>query len=573
VCAKTADATRANPDPALIGEQSTLLRLADRVGELMQLRCPGFLSNWVQHRQFGLAVLQMAQKIRRDFLAADDAAAALSDAVDPSDGGVAAAALADADPATGAANRTGWRATLQIAATWRQISEPNTSVFWIDEMPEEAFKSGFGLETLLEAGCVWVAQLSMRLRDPRLYSEYCLLCHCLALSARAISQPSDARCPSRPCAHTADHRGTLQAVARRPVPSLLRAGTGADQAADAGAVHLDGRNAGCSKWSLPSSMVADVDLVGSRDLVQRSNSVHGCVCALVRAVVQIAAAKTPVEVLNVVGQDFWVVNRCVSSYVPGRVMEGTRLTLQVGFVPYFRRFAVSSLFTAMLTVSHAMQLVTHAMLYLVSGPGAAWQGHELRHPNRFVSTSSCLRTPSACWRPLHCHRCCWPLPFVLLHVLPCAACQLQSIAQPLRCSQPENTISVTPLAAASPHSIHADPLGPVRRGAQPPVARPPPGVPRHPARRGGSQCPCGRWWRGRRGRRNIRSAGAAFLLPLGQLRAAHARVGSHGLRRVVRADARSRLGVRVPRGRNELSFVTIVVHPSSLWSCLGTWLR
>lgn len=114
------------------------------MGRLLQLQCKGFLSNRVQQRQFGLAVLQMAQRIRQVWTteANDD---------DDNDGEVAR------DAACG-----DWRSTLQIAANWRQISEPNTSVWWLDETPAEDFAAGFGLETLIESGCVMKRGWSMQ---------------------------------------------------------------------------------------------------------------------------------------------------------------------------------------------------------------------------------------------------------------------------------------------------------------------------------------------------------------------------------------------------------------------------
>ena len=37
-------------------------------------------------------------------------------------------------------------------AAWRQISEPNDPVWWIDGMPDATFKEGYGLQTPLVNG-------------------------------------------------------------------------------------------------------------------------------------------------------------------------------------------------------------------------------------------------------------------------------------------------------------------------------------------------------------------------------------------------------------------------------------
>jgi hypothetical protein len=83
---------------------------------MVQLRSVGFLSNKRQHRQFGLAVLEASQMMR---------------------GGGAA---------------TKWRECFNVLVKWRQISEPNDPVWWIDKLGKKTFEEGFGLQTPLVAG-------------------------------------------------------------------------------------------------------------------------------------------------------------------------------------------------------------------------------------------------------------------------------------------------------------------------------------------------------------------------------------------------------------------------------------
>ena len=88
---------------------------ATSYGSFVQLRSVGFLSNVRQHRQFGLAVLETSQFMTRN----PDA---------------------------------GWRECFNVLVKWRQISEPNDPVWWIDKLGRKPFEEGFGLQTPLVAG-------------------------------------------------------------------------------------------------------------------------------------------------------------------------------------------------------------------------------------------------------------------------------------------------------------------------------------------------------------------------------------------------------------------------------------
>jgi len=52
----------------------------------------------------------------------------------------------------GKAHEYSWRDWIDIAVKWRQVSEPNDPVFWIDLLAPEAFAEGFGLQTPMVTG-------------------------------------------------------------------------------------------------------------------------------------------------------------------------------------------------------------------------------------------------------------------------------------------------------------------------------------------------------------------------------------------------------------------------------------
>ena len=113
----------------------------------MQLKSPGFLSNRRQHLQCGFAILEMAQTLRREWAAEETTLVSGEFSSKP----------------YREAHEFGWRDLMDIAVKWRQFSEPNDPVFWIDHMTTEAFNEGFGLQTPMITG---------QLRVPRAYYPY-----------------------------------------------------------------------------------------------------------------------------------------------------------------------------------------------------------------------------------------------------------------------------------------------------------------------------------------------------------------------------------------------------------------
>lgn len=49
-------------------------------------------------------------------------------------------------------HKFGWRDAFDIAVRWRQLSEPNDPVYWVDLLSPEQYAEGFGSQTPLITG-------------------------------------------------------------------------------------------------------------------------------------------------------------------------------------------------------------------------------------------------------------------------------------------------------------------------------------------------------------------------------------------------------------------------------------
>lgn len=131
-CASFEDFEDAPTPPAALAAVELLERAARPLQRVVQLRCRGFLPNCRQHYMFGLAALQMAQAVGSHVSASAEASLTRTQG--------------DLQDATGvAASRSGrvsfsWRELIDVAVLWRQVSEPNDPVWWIDLMPKKAFE-------------------------------------------------------------------------------------------------------------------------------------------------------------------------------------------------------------------------------------------------------------------------------------------------------------------------------------------------------------------------------------------------------------------------------------------------
>ena len=130
------------------------------LGHWMQLDTPGFIRNHRQHRQFGLAVLQMAKQLKRHTelvrnglggLKIRDTASSKKFAFHTTSSSGSTASDISSTKAK-SMHSFGWRDFFDIAVKWRQVSDSNDAVWWIDALTTQAFEDGFGLQTPIVNG-------------------------------------------------------------------------------------------------------------------------------------------------------------------------------------------------------------------------------------------------------------------------------------------------------------------------------------------------------------------------------------------------------------------------------------
>ena len=206
-----------------------------RLEPWIQLDCAGFLPNARQHRMCGLAALEVAALARGAF-----------------DGTAPVA----------------WRGLYEAAARWRRESEPGDAVWWIDRLPDRAFREGFGLQTPLVAGQLEVVR----------YHPY------FPMAFAVVKSELELRTDSAERELEAYKDGRRRPRARPPPAALAAAVDGEIVKADA----------------------AMADWRRKLDRAETLEDVYG-LCG---------------------GRDFWVVAPCGSSIAAGEALEGTRVTLQ-----------------------------------------------------------------------------------------------------------------------------------------------------------------------------------------------------------------------------------------------------
>lgn len=111
-----------------------LIKLAKHVGPKCQLHSPGYLRNKRQHAAFGFAIIELAQTLKAVWREGK-----------PQISGKASSG-----------NRKphdfGWRDMYDVLVKWRQYSEPNDPVWWVDLLSPEQFEEGFGSHTPMISG-------------------------------------------------------------------------------------------------------------------------------------------------------------------------------------------------------------------------------------------------------------------------------------------------------------------------------------------------------------------------------------------------------------------------------------
>eukprot|EP01138_Halocafeteria_seosinensis_P009414 gb/GECG01009620.1/.p1 GENE.gb/GECG01009620.1/~~gb/GECG01009620.1/.p1 ORF type:complete len:1139 (+),score=132.97 gb/GECG01009620.1/:1-3417(+) len=129
-----------------------LRNVADSVGSFMQYESPGFLRNPRQHRQFGLAALEIAQTVRSHWLSlrGDEGLYCFNRCSSNMQSVKRLFPGEDFDNAD--VHPLCFRDVYDIALLWRQNSEPFDPVYWIEGLTESTFNRGFGLQTPMVSG-------------------------------------------------------------------------------------------------------------------------------------------------------------------------------------------------------------------------------------------------------------------------------------------------------------------------------------------------------------------------------------------------------------------------------------
>ena len=157
------------PPPS--AEAATVLRAAAMFAACMQVRAKGFVPNARLQRQAGIAVIEVAQRVKALLATASSREVAKvgkkggvrqepngigsgrgggADAATTRDAG--AVDVSDAERGLGAMVAFGWRDIYDVAVRWRQLGEPADNVWWIDGMPRHDFEEGFGSHTPILKG-------------------------------------------------------------------------------------------------------------------------------------------------------------------------------------------------------------------------------------------------------------------------------------------------------------------------------------------------------------------------------------------------------------------------------------
>jgi len=111
-----------------------ILNFTIPLGRLLHQQHPGYHSNKRQQQMAGLAALEIAQRLR-DFW---------FKGVKEEPGSHSSS--------TNKNHTFGWRDVYDIVIKWRQISEPNDPVWWVDLLTKEQFTEGFGSHTPMITG-------------------------------------------------------------------------------------------------------------------------------------------------------------------------------------------------------------------------------------------------------------------------------------------------------------------------------------------------------------------------------------------------------------------------------------
>eukprot|EP00026_Physarum_polycephalum_P002160 Phypoly_transcript_02165.p1 GENE.Phypoly_transcript_02165~~Phypoly_transcript_02165.p1 ORF type:complete len:924 (+),score=154.83 Phypoly_transcript_02165:113-2884(+) len=131
---KIPDVSPVAPSP----DEKILIQEAGILGALLQYHAEGYLPNKRQQRAAGLAIIEIAQRLRNGIWKKTKKNSDLAPGPPSS--------LSKSD------HKFGWRDLYDIAVKWRQYSEPNDPVWWVDLLSPEQFAEGFGSHTPMITG-------------------------------------------------------------------------------------------------------------------------------------------------------------------------------------------------------------------------------------------------------------------------------------------------------------------------------------------------------------------------------------------------------------------------------------
>lgn len=138
--------------PADPQKVARLCAFGHSVGKLLQYRHQGFLPNKRQQLSGGLAALEMAQTLRNVVKDRQQRGPGAKTAVQTAGASVGGW---DAKPPTtsaGGFHEFCWRDAMDVVVRWRQLSEPNDQVVWVDLLTKKEFEAGFGSHTPIFCG-------------------------------------------------------------------------------------------------------------------------------------------------------------------------------------------------------------------------------------------------------------------------------------------------------------------------------------------------------------------------------------------------------------------------------------
>ena len=133
------------------GGAESLMNAGMHFGRRVHLKCQGFLPNQRQWKMSCYANLELAQAVR------SCVEAKRSGEPHPRVLGRGATSHGKA----GEDHDFGWRDALDILVKWRQLSEPNDPVVWVDLLPRPLFEQGYGSHTPMSTGDTKVSRYFM----------------------------------------------------------------------------------------------------------------------------------------------------------------------------------------------------------------------------------------------------------------------------------------------------------------------------------------------------------------------------------------------------------------------------